>query len=317
MTTIAVMGILLALPALVAGCGSAGVEESASASPSAVAPITEQQVVDLVDATCAAIEKDAPGTLAAINAGAAPYVDPSNPALYAFVFDLDVSVAANPHPEIQGQHLKGKPDAAGKLFRDEIVAGALAKGSGWEQYVYAEPGTDGLQLKTTYYKLAHGSDGQQYVVGAGRYLGPWEGTSQPSPSAASAATQAEVKAFVDEAAAYVLAHDKATAIAEFMKPSGAFVRGDLYIFAYDFDGTVLCLPMEPGKVGENRWDVRDDQGVYYVREAVETARTSGSGWVRYTYANPSEGYQVQEKSSYVRKVGATWLIGAGTYRQID
>lgn len=446
MATIAAVGALLALPALLVGCGAATGQEPASPSPSTAAPISERQVVDLVDVTCAAIETDAPGTLAAINAGKAPYVDPSNPALYAFVFDLDVSVAANPHPEMQGQSLKGKPDAAGKLFRDEIVAGALAKGSGWEQYVYAQPGTDGLQLKTTYYKLAHGSDGRQYVVGAGRYLGPWEGTPQPSPSASGAATQAQVQAFVEKAVAYARTHPKKQALAAFTAPGGEFHEGELYIYAYDysgtviahggdpklvgkdligmtdpnglpviknlvrlakdgsgwlyfmwgnplndnrvepklgyvmkvddswflgsgtygpaavkppskaqvkafvdeawtyankvgrqqaidvfmdksgpffrgelyvfadqFDGTVLCFPIEPQSVGKNLWDRRDPDGVYPVREMAAVAEDPGSGWASYKYANPAQGYQMQRKLSYVRRVDDTWFLGAGTY----
>ncbi len=457
--TIAAVGALLALPAIMAGCGSAAGKEPASPSPGAAAPITARQVVDLVDATCAAIEKDAPGTLAAINAGEAPYVDPANPALYAFVFDLAVSVAANPHPEMQGQSLKGKPDAAGKLFRDEIVAGALAKGSGWEQYVYAQPGTDGLQLKTTYYKLANGSDGKQYVVGAGRYLGPWEGTPQPSPSASpvserqvtglvdstgaalhkdaaatlaaidageapytdpanpdlyafvydtgvtlvatpdaavrgqsmtgkpdaagkpfrdeivagalakgsgweqyvykapgkkglflkstyyklvtgsdgqryvvcagrylgraevapqagsaasTAATQADVQTFVEKAVAYARMNGKDAALAAFTAPGGEFHDGELYIYAYDFDGTVIAHGGDPSLVGKNLIGMKDPNGVPVIKDLVHLAE-DGSGWLYFMWGNPLNDNRVEPKLGYVMKVDDSWFLGSGTY----
>ena len=50
-----------------------------------------------------------------------------------------------------------------------------------------------------------------------------------------------------------------------------------------------------------------------VRELVDVARDPGSGWVDYKYANPTQGYAVQPKTSYVHGIDGTWLIAAGTY----
>jgi len=444
-------GALLALGlAVLAGCGSApGGGSSASPSSARPAPISRQQVTALVGVTAAALRKDAATTLAAINAGQAPYKDAANPSLYAFVYDTNVTLVANPDPTVRGQSMRGKPDVVGTLFRDQIVAGALAVGSGWQQYVYRQPGSGGLYLKSTYYKLVTGSDGQKYIVCAGRHVGPFKGATSGT-AVTTAPTQADVKAFVARAVAYAGAHGKQAAlaaftapggefhqgqlyiyaydfggtviahggdaslvgknlmakkdingvpviadlvslahrgsgwlyftwpnpanggkqepklgyvmkvdngwflgsgtygpaavrppgkgevvafvgqalkygrehgkkqaIAEFMKTSGPFFRAGLYVFAYDMKGNTLCLPAEPQKVGQNRWDLRDPQGVYIVRDFVQIARGSGEGWVSYQYANPSQGYQVQQKISYVRKVDGTWLIGAGTYRPAD
>ena len=275
---------LLALAALAAGCGSSAEQGSASPSPGGTSAVTEQHVIDLVDLTCTAIENDAPGAFAAINAGEAPYVDPANPALYAFVFDRNVTIVADPDPAFQGRDMKGVPDAAGKLFRDALVSGAFADGSGWIEYVKEEPGKQGLFAKASYYKLVTGSDGVQYVVGAGRYLGPWEGTPSPSPSAAAAApSKAAVKAFVDEALAYARKVGKKEAIAAFMDTSGPFYRDGLYVFANDMHGIVLCLPIDPSKLGDDRWDAQDPAGAYFVRELIRMAREHGKGWVDYLY----------------------------------
>jgi len=82
-----------------------------------------------------------------------------------------VTEAANAdNPAVVGRNLKGVPDMAGKLFRDNIVEGALKNGTGWEDYVFTMPGKIGLFYKSVYYKLVTGSDGKQYVVCVGRYL---------------------------------------------------------------------------------------------------------------------------------------------------
>jgi signal transduction histidine kinase len=119
--------------------------------------------------------------------------------------------------------------------------------------------------------------------------------------------------FVDEAYAYVQKNGKEKALAAFMDRDGRFFRGEQYIFADAVDGTVLCFPTEPRSVGRNLWDRRDPDGVYPVREMAAVAEDPGSGWVTYTYMNPAQGYQMQKKLSYVRRVDDTWFLGSGTY----
>jgi polar amino acid transport system substrate-binding protein len=311
LTTAAV--VLLTVTA--AACGSSGAG-GASPSPTAAAPITREQAVALVDTTCAAVQKDAAGTFAAIDAGEAPYVDAENPALYAFVFDRTVTIVADPDPAYQGSDMRGVPDAGGTCFRDQLVAGAFADGSGWVEYVKEKPGGDALYRKASYYRLVTGSDGRPYVVGAGLYLGEWTGTPSASPSPAAAPpTRAQVKAFVDAAWRHALNVGKKRAIADFMDTSGPWVRDGLYVFSNDAQGIVLCLPADPSKLGDDRWDAQDPDGVYFVREMVGTAMEKGSGWVSYLYTNPAAGHALQEKSSYVRRVDDTWYVGAGTYAQ--
>ena len=132
--------------------------------------ITEQMVIDLVNTTSADMAADAQGTIAKINQQLAPYKDPVNPALYTFVYDTAVTIVAHASNSLLvGVNFKGKTDAAGKPFRDEIVQGALANGTGWVDYIYTKPDQSGLYYKTSYYKLTTGSDGILYVVCAGRY----------------------------------------------------------------------------------------------------------------------------------------------------
>ncbi len=132
--------------------------------------ITKEQVIALVELSAGHIEADAAGTFAKMNASQAPYIDADKPALYAFVYDTELTMVAHAANHLLvNRNFSGKTDAAGKAFRDEILAGALANGSGWEDYVYTKPGEGGLYYKTTYYQLTEGSDGKQYIVCSGKY----------------------------------------------------------------------------------------------------------------------------------------------------
>jgi polar amino acid transport system substrate-binding protein len=131
---------------------------------------TDEAVIALVDTTVKAIEKNATDTFRRINAGEAPYRDLENPALYTFVYDVNVTMVAHAdNIVLVGTNFKGKTDVAGKAFRDEIVTGALENGTGWVEYVYTNPVQANLYYKTTYYQLARGSDGNSYIVCSGDF----------------------------------------------------------------------------------------------------------------------------------------------------
>jgi polar amino acid transport system substrate-binding protein len=137
----------------------------------AASSVSRDTVTQLVDKAAADIVADAPGTISKINAQQPPYLDQQNPELYVYVFDNQVIEVANADdPAVVGRNFKGVPDMAGKLFRDNIVAGALANGTGWEDYVFTMPGQIGLFYESAYYKLVTGSDGKQYVVCSGCYI---------------------------------------------------------------------------------------------------------------------------------------------------
>ena len=131
--------------------------------------ITKEQVVGIVDMAAEAIAADAQGTFVKITSSAHPFVDQANPALYVFVYDMDVNMMAHPNKALPGRNYKGKPDVRGKAFRDEIVAGAQANGTGWVDSAYQKPGEAGVFDKTTYYRKVTGSDGKEYVVTSGMY----------------------------------------------------------------------------------------------------------------------------------------------------
>ena len=133
-----------------------------------------------------------------------------------------------------------------------------------------------------------------------------------TPSPTSFSDTEELVAFVDEARTFALEHGREAAIEEFNDPEGSFVRDDLYIFAYDYQGDVLALPFQPELIGTNRAEIRDINGRPYIRDMVEIAG-NGSGFIQYVYTNPSLGYAYEPKLSYVTAVDETWWLGSGIY----
>ena len=71
--------------------------------------------------------------------------------------------------------------------------------------------------------------------------------------------------FVESAVAYAQKNGKDKALKEFSNKTGSFVRGDLYIYAYDFNGTCLAHPFKTDWIGKNKLDYTDSNGVPFSR----------------------------------------------------
>lgn len=119
-------------------------------------------------------------------------------------------------------------------------------------------------------------------------------------------------AFVESAVEYARVNGKGKALAEFSDPNGSFVRGELYIYAYDFNNVALAHPFDPDKIGVNRMDELDAFGNPYTRQFIDAA-TNGSGFVRFYYVNPAHNRTVESKLGYVMKVDDDWWLGSGVY----
>ena len=123
---------------------------------------------------------------------------------------------------------------------------------------------------------------------------------------------ASLVSFVDNAVAYAKTNGREKALAEFSNPNGSFVKGELYIYAYDFNGTTLAHPFNPEKIGVNRLNETDAQGGLFITNLRDMAR-NGSGFVRFSYINPAHNRSVESKLGYVEKVDDGWFLGSGVY----
>jgi len=125
-------------------------------------------------------------------------------------------------------------------------------------------------------------------------------------------TNETLVAFVKEAVSYAKTNGKYAAIAEFNKPNGSFVRGELYIYAYDFNGTTIAHPFNPEKIGINRLNETDAHGNYFIKDLRDAAE-NGTGFVEFWYINPAHNKTVEKKLGYVEKAGDSWWLGSGIY----
>ncbi len=143
----------------------------------------------VVNLTADRMATDAPGAFQGINAGRAPYRDPVDPEVYAFVYGTNLTMVAHgSNYRLVGQNFRGRTETGGTAFRDEILAMATAKGSGRVDYVYANIDESSLSRKTTYCRSVGGSDGRGFIICAGTFRDCDSWGMLPIPDAGSPST---------------------------------------------------------------------------------------------------------------------------------
>jgi hypothetical protein len=141
-------------------------------------------------------------------------------------------------------------------------------------------------------------------------------------SAADRSTTADAVEYMKQAQAYVKKNGMEKSFVEFNNPEGRFNSksdinkiGDLYIFSLDPNG-FQAIHKNPRIRGTNKLDMRDQDGVYVIRELVKLCFSSkeGKGWVNYRWPNPVTK-EMEPKSGYVERVPGTDLcLGTGIYK---
>jgi len=131
------------------------------------------------------------------------------------------------------------------------------------------------------------------------------------PGVSNAAIE-EAKAMVEKAEAYFQANGKEKTLQELNNPKGEFVKGEIYVFAYDAAGTVIAHPVNAKLVGTNTLEVPDVDGKLWRKEAMEKVKKDGTAVVDYKFKNPVSG-KVEQKTTYFKKVGDI-ILGCGTYK---
>jgi signal transduction histidine kinase len=207
--------------------------------------------------------------------------------------------------ELLGRNRLEATDANGVAFVRDLSDLA---GSGWGEtyYIYPNP-SDGMKEELRLSCSSKVDD--SWWLGAGIFSNM---TSILNVSALKPINKDELKTFVEEAYSHVLVTGKDKALKDFMDLNSSWVRGDVYIFGQDFNGTELCLPYMPDKVGTNRLNVTNDQGVYINRE-MRAVAMNGSGFYEYIWRNPISN-QSEPKLSYVTMVDDSWWLGSGIYK---
>jgi len=116
-------------------------------------------------------------------------------------------------------------------------------------------------------------------------------------------------AFVGSAVSYVKTHGMENALKEFNNPNGSFIQGELYIYAYAYNGTTLAHPVNPESVGK----IREGPNGVFVTEMGSVVK-NGSGFYRFTYINPLHNNTLESKLGYGAQVDDDWWLGSGAYQ---
>jgi signal transduction histidine kinase len=94
--------------------------------------------------------------------------------------------------------------------------------------------------------------------------------------------------------------------------AGQYVKGELYVFAYDTTGTMVAHPKNPKLIGKNLINVPDVDGKLFRKDIISIALTKKNGWVDYKYKNPGNG-KIEDKTTYVALAGSL-IVCCGVYK---
>jgi signal transduction histidine kinase len=135
----------------------------------------------------------------------------------------------------------------------------------------------------------------------------------PATSGSAARTADEAKAFAERAVAHIQDVGRDKAFADFSRPDGGYVDGELYMFCYAADGTNLAHGGNPAFVGKNLLNVKDPDGKLANAELIRTGLEQGTGWVDFRWPNPVS-HKIEAKSAYVIRVDPATVCGSGYYK---
>jgi cytochrome c len=95
--------------------------------------------------------------------------------------------------------------------------------------------------------------------------------------------------------------------------SGPFRKGEIYVFAMNFDGVMLAHAANRDLVGLSQATMRDGKGDLLFPPMVGVAKNPGSGWTEYYWLRHGEK-EPTLKRTYIKRVpGEDILLGAGFY----
>ena len=194
---------------------------------------------------------------------------------------------------------------SGENTSDYKVAYVLAQSDGYYAFNKGTPDSlvQSFQQALNYIKNNKDSSGvSDYERVLTKYI--------PMMYIASVTKQNEVIAFLNEAVTYLKENGKEKALQEFNNRSGSFVRGDLYIFGYDLNGTNIVHPINPALIGQR--GLSDVNSVDIVNRELALAKRGG-GTMYIVFPNPNHGGKNELKQLYIKTVNDSLYLDSGLY----
>jgi cytochrome c len=122
----------------------------------------------------------------------------------------------------------------------------------------------------------------------------------------------DAKALLEKAVTYFDKNGAARALCAFNDPNGAFHKGPLYVFAVNMEGLYFAHSAAPSLIGTSLRDTRDASGQPVGILVMDAVASQQSAAVEYKWLN-FETNKVEQKHTYVRKVGDKFVVGVGYY----
>lgn len=203
---------------------------------------------------------------------------------------------------VQGPYL----DLIWQDFRDETIADdrsfvsqMLERGRAGGGWVTFDLNHGAMRA---YVKTVKKND-QEFILGAGFF-----------PESAEYTTQQLVQA----ACRYLIKNGAEAAFDSINNKRGIFVRGDIYLWAYNFEGDCLAHGKNIGLVNQNQIDWTDADGEKRNQIIIEKLKRENEMWIDYK----DRGNGSPLKRAYVEKVvdprtKKAYFIGGGYYPQIN
>ncbi len=218
--------------------------------------------------------------------------------LYIFLYNTKgICLAHGADSQLVWKDLYELKDWVGTPIVQEIIKTAKA-GGGWVTYGWHNA------TKVSYVELVE-KEGQAYIVGSGYF------------------PHSKEEAVVNLVKGGVALFDKVQkegrpadwAFSRLSYPSGAFVTGNLYLYALDFTGKIMAQGERPGLIGSNAWDYKDENGKLVNQEIIKLLKGSTKGvWVDYISKRaPKKAYAEKIKD----KDGTEYFIACGYYPDAD
>ncbi len=85
-----------------------------------------------------------------------------------------------------------------------------------------------------------------------------------------------------------------------------------YFFIYDYQGVNLMHPIKPHLVGKNLFDLQDGDGVYVIRDLIDSARAQGQ-YVNYIWHKPDINRPANKIGYALGVEDWQWMVGTGVY----
>lgn len=127
-------------------------------------------------------------------------------------------------------------------------------------------------------------------------------------------TKDEAVAMTNAAAEHVKKVGPDQAFKDFSEDKATWTKKDLYVMAYNHDGTCMAHGANGKLVGKNLINLKDANGKEIIKAFTVVSTSKGSGWVDYEWAHP-QSKKVESKSTYAMKLdGYDGWVGVGIYR---